>query len=75
MLKEFFIKKMIASRLKSLPPEQRRILEDAVLKHPDLFEKMGKEIKKKVKEGKSETQAAMEVMRAHQSELARIMRR
>jgi len=40
---------------------------------PELFEKMGKEIKQKTKEGKSETAASMEVMRKYQNELRELM--
>ena len=53
--------------------EVERILA-IVEKNPDLFKKIGDEIKAKVKSGRSEQAASMEVMRAHQGELQKVLK-
>jgi len=73
MFKEFFIKKAMQSQLKNLPKDQREQILEAVSKNPDLFMKIAKEVREKVKGGKNQMAATMEVMRAHQEELKRAM--
>ena len=46
-----------------------------VEKNPELFKKIGDEIEKKVKSGRSQMAASMEVMRAHQSELQKVLQK
>lgn len=59
--------------MKGVPEEQQDMIIAMVEKNPDFFKKMADQIKQKVKvEGKSEQQAAMEVMLAHQNELKQI---
>jgi hypothetical protein len=74
-IKDFFVKKMLASQLKKtgLPKEQQDMITAAVLKNPEFFEKIAKEAKQLEKQGKSQQVAMMEVMRKHQGELQKIM--
>ncbi|OGI69484.1 hypothetical protein A2824_03395 [Candidatus Nomurabacteria bacterium RIFCSPHIGHO2_01_FULL_42_16] len=74
-LKKFFLKKMIKFKLKgqNIPKEQQDMILNAMLKKPELFKKIGAEIKQKKKEGKSEALAAMEVMRKYQNDIRRAM--
>ncbi len=72
-IKDFFVKKLIASKLKDVPEAQREQIIALVTENPELFEKIGKEIQQKVKEGKSEMAASMEVMRKYQSEMQKAM--
>lgn len=72
-IKDFFVKKMLESKLKGLPADQREMITKLVQENPALFEKIGGEIKQKQKEGKSETAAAMEVMRKYQGEIQKVM--
>jgi hypothetical protein len=74
-IKDFFVKKLIESKLKDVPPEQREVIVKLVSENPELFEKIGKEIQQKVKEGKSEMAASMEVMRKYQSEIQKAMQK
>ena len=73
MIKEFFMKKMLEKQLKSLPAEQRKQIIAVVTKHPDFFEKIAKEVEAKVKGGKDQASASMEVMRLHQAEIQKLM--
>jgi len=68
-IKDFFVKKILESKLKDVPPAQRDMMMKLVEDNPELFEKIGKEIKQKTKEGKTETAASLEVMRKYQGEL------
>ena len=69
MFKEFLLKKVIKSQLKGVPDEQIDQIIAVVEKNPELFKKIGEEIKAKTKAGRSEMAASMEVMRAHQHEI------
>ena len=48
--------------------EQEKLLK-MVEKNPDLFMKIAAEVQARMKEGKSEMDAAMEVMKSHEAEL------
>lgn len=74
-IKDFFVKKMMEAKLKNVPEAQREQIIALVSENPELFEKIGKEIERKVKEGKSEMAASMEVMRRYQGEIQKAMGR
>jgi hypothetical protein len=73
MLKEFFMKKMLQSKLKALPKEQQDLIIKAIEKNPQFFEEIAKKIEQKVKGGKDQMAATMEVMRENQDALRKIM--
>lgn len=61
-------------KMKGVPPEQIEMVTKLMERDPELFKKIGKEIKQKMKEGKDQTLASMEVMRKHQGEIVKLMR-
>jgi transcription elongation factor GreA-like protein len=74
MIKNFLMKQMMKKQLSNVPEaEQERILA-VVEKNPDLFLKIGKEIQEKMKGGKEQMAAAMEVMQKYKEELTSIMK-
>jgi len=74
MFQSFFLKQMLKSKLKGVPPaEQERII-GMVDKNPEFFKMIGEEIEKKKKSGKSKMEATMEVMRQHQAEFQNLMK-
>lgn len=73
MFKEFLLKQMVKRQMKGMPEAEIDRIVDIVGKNPEIFKKIGDEIKAKVKSGRSEQAAAMEVMRVHQAELQKIM--
>lgn len=73
MFKEFLLKKMIKSQLKGVPEAEVDRIIALVEKNPELFKKIGDEIQAKVKSGRSQMAASMEVMRAHQAELQKVL--
>ena len=74
-IKDFFVKKMLKSKLKSsgVPEAQQEKLIEGMMKNPQLFEKMANEIKALEKQGKSQMVASMEVMKKYQNELRDVM--
>ncbi|MDQ5901672.1 MAG: hypothetical protein QG580_387 [Patescibacteria group bacterium] len=74
-IKDFFVKKLLKNQMKKtgLPEEQQDKLIDAMLKNPQLFEKIANEIKALEKQGKSQMVASMEVMKKYQNELRDLM--
>jgi hypothetical protein len=68
----FLMKKIIKSKMKDVPPDQQEMVMKIVEKNPQLFMQIAKEIQEKVKSGKDQMAATMEVMQAHQTELAAI---
>ncbi|OHA91397.1 MAG: hypothetical protein A2758_02980 [Candidatus Zambryskibacteria bacterium RIFCSPHIGHO2_01_FULL_49_18] len=73
-IKDFFLKQALKHKLKDVPEAQREILTSAMERNPELFKKIGDEIKTLTKQGMSEMSASMMVMRKHQSELQKIMK-
>ena len=69
MIKEFLLKQAVKRGTKSLPKEQAEMLQRAVEKNPELFEKIAKEIDALKKAGKPEMYAALDVMKKYQKEL------
>jgi len=74
-IKDFFVKKMLRSQLKKsgVPEAQQEKLIEGMLKNPELFEKIAKEIKNLEKQGKNQMAASMEVMKKYQNELREVM--
>lgn len=75
MLKEFLMKQVIKRQLKGVPDAEVERIMTLVEKNPELFKKIGDEIQAKVKAGRSQMAASMEVMRAHQSELQKVLQK
>jgi hypothetical protein len=74
-IKDFFMRKMLASQLKKsgLPEAQQQKIIEAMMKNPGLFEKIAKETKELEKQGKNQAFASMEVMKKYQNELRDLM--
>ena len=64
---------MIKSQMKGIPQEQQDKIISAIEKNPNFFEDIAKKIQQKMKEGKDQTSASMEVMRENQDELRKLM--
>ena len=59
--------------MKGVPQEQQDKIISAIEKNPNFFEDIAKKIQQKMKEGKDQTSASMEVMRENQDELRKLM--
>ena len=72
-LQSFLMKKMLKNKLKDVPEAEQEKVIGMIEKNPDLFKKIALEIQEKTKTGKSQMDAAMEVMQKYQTELQGIM--
>ena len=68
------MKQMLKRQMKGVPEaEQERVL-NLITENPDFFNTIAAEVDKKMKEGKGQMDAVMEVMRAHQGELQKLIK-
>ena len=67
------MKKMLKSKMKDLPEAEQDKMIQAIEKNPEFFQNVATEVQAKMKEGKDQMTATMEVMRKHQEELRKIM--
>lgn len=67
------MKKMLKSKMKDIPEAEQEKMLNAIEKNPDFFQNVAMEVQAKMKEGKDQMTATMEVMQKHQEELKKIM--
>ena len=73
-IKDFFLKKMLQSKLKGVPKaEQAKVLE-MLQKDPALFQKIALEVESLTKSGKDQMSAMMEVTQKYRAELENLMK-
>jgi hypothetical protein len=73
MLKNFLMKKILKRQLKGVPQAEQDKLIGMIEKNPELFQRIAQEAQAKMKEGKDQMTAMMEIMQNHQEELKKIM--
>ena len=71
--KKFLMKKLLKSKMKDIPEAEQEKMLSAIEKNPDFFQNIAAEVQAKMKEGKDQMTATMEVMQKHQEELKKIM--
>ena len=72
-IKNFLMKKMLKAKMKDVPEAEQDKMIELIEKNPELFQKIGMEVQQKMKEGKDQMAASMEVMQKYQEELKKIM--
>ena len=72
-LKNLLMKKMLQSKMKDVPAEQQEKIFAMIEKNPDFFQKVALEVQEKVKQGKDQMSATMEVMSKYQNDLKGMM--
>ncbi len=72
-IKDYITEKLIRSKMKNLPKNQQDMFIKLIQKNPELFKKIGDEVKALKKGGASEMTATMQVMRKHQAEIQKLM--
>lgn len=68
-LKQMLLRKMLKSQLKNVPAAEQERLLTAFEKNPKLFENIAREVQEKMKQGKNQMLATMEVTKKYQQEL------
>jgi hypothetical protein len=71
MFQNFLLKKML--RTQGVPEAQIEIFVAMIEKNPELFKTIANEIQEKVKNGMSQTDAGMEIMKKYEEELKKLM--
>lgn len=72
-IKDFFLRKMVESKMKDVPKEQQEQILTLLQNNPEFFQKIAAEIEEETKKGKDQMSAAMSVMQRHQDELKKMM--
>jgi hypothetical protein len=73
MIKNFLMKQALKRQLKDMPEPQKSLMIKAIEENPELFEKIGNEIKKKTDSGTDQMVATMDVMKKYQKDLQKIL--
>lgn len=68
----FLLKKMIKSQLKGIPEDQQEMIIRMFEKNPKFFTELAEKIQNKVKQGKDQQAAAMEVLMEHKEEFQKL---
>lgn len=72
-IKDFFLQKMLESKLKGVPKDQQEKILMMLQKDPALFQKIGTEIEAETKAGKDQMAAAMQVMQKYKDQIQGLM--
>lgn len=72
-IKSFLTEKLVRSKMKNLPKQQQDMFIKLIEENPELFKKIGDEVKALTKSGSSEMTATMQVMRKYQAEIQKLM--
>ncbi len=73
-IKDFFMRKMIESKMKDVPKEEQERILNLIQKNPELFKKIAEEIQVEMGKGKDQMEASMEVMMKYKDEVERVMK-
>ena len=68
-IKDFLMKKMMAKQMQGVPQEEQDKMMKLVQDNPELFQKIALEVQGKMKEGKDQMGATMEVVQKYQDQL------
>lgn len=73
MFKEMLLKKLIQSKLGSLPKEEQDKIIKMVTKNPALFQEIAMKIKAQMDSGKDQEKATMSVMMEYKDQVQKLM--
>lgn len=68
-IKEFFFKKMLESKMKSVPREDQEKMFKLLEKNPELFQKIALEMQTEMKKGGSEMEVAMKIAEKYKDQI------
>jgi len=69
----FIMKRMLKSKMKDIPEDQQEKVFAAIEKNPKLFENIALEVQEKMKSGKDQMSATMEVKQKYQDQLKGVL--
>jgi 2-phosphoglycerate kinase len=68
-IKNFLMKKILASKMKGVPQEEQDKLFTMIEKNPELFQKIALEVQEEMKKGKDQMAATMEIAKKYEADL------
>ncbi len=71
-IKDFFMRKLLASKMKDVPAADQEKIFAMLEKDPELFQKIAEETQQAMKNGKDQTSAVMGVMEKYKDRLAKL---
>ena len=72
-MKEFLMRKMLASQLKGVPQAEQDKLFAMIEKNPELFQKVAVEIQEETKKGKDQMAVTMEIAKKYELDLKSLL--
>lgn len=72
-IKDFFVRKMVESKMKDVPKEEQERILNLIQKNPELFKKIAEEIQVEMGKGKDQMEASVEVMMKYKDEVGKII--
>lgn len=72
-IKNFLMKKMLASKMKGVPQEEQDKLFTMIEKNPELFQKIALEVQEEIKKGKDQMAATMEIAKKYEADLKSLL--
>ncbi len=73
MFKELLMRKLLQSKLGSLPKEEQDKIIKVVTKNPELFQEIAMKIKTKMDSGMDQMKATMSVMEEYKDQVQKLM--
>lgn len=73
MFPSFIIRKMLESRLKNIPADQKEKILSAFEKDPELFKNIALEIESEIKQGADQMTAAMHIAEKYKEKIGNLM--
>ncbi|KND49124.1 MAG: hypothetical protein AB198_02540 [Parcubacteria bacterium C7867-003] len=71
-IKDFLMRKMLASKMKGVPQAEQEKVFGMLEKNPELFQKIGLEVQEEMKKGLDQMTATMNVVKKYESELKKL---
>lgn len=72
-MKEFLMRKMLASKMKGVPQEEQDKILGMLEKNPELFQRIALEVQEEMKRGADQMSATMKVVKKYESDLKGLM--
>jgi hypothetical protein len=73
LFQNFLMKQMLKRQMKNVPEEEQEKIFSMIEKNPDFFTQIANDIQEKMKTGKSQMDATMEVMKANEEKMREVM--
>ena len=69
---DMLMKQMLKRQMKGVPEAEQEKMLELITKNPDFFQNIAVEVDKRMKQGRPQMEAVMEVMRENQEELKKL---